>query len=81
MDINTAPKLDFAETAEGFNHRISMDTNGPIHRTSKGNSYIFVIHDAFTDFVVTKPACLSDAETAADVSLNQKFIFLAHRKY
>ena len=39
MDINTAPQLFFAETAEGFNHRISMDTKGPIHHSSKGNSY------------------------------------------
>ena len=39
IDINTAPQLHFAETAERFNHSISVDTKGPIHHSSKGNSY------------------------------------------
>ena len=74
MDTNTAPQLDIAETAEGFNQRISMDTKGTIHPASKGSSYVFVICDAFTHFVVTKPASFNDDETAANVSLEQSII-------
>ena len=67
MDKNTASQLEFAETAERFNHGTSMNMKGPIHPASNGNSYIFVICEAFTRFVVTKPTPLNDAETAADV--------------
>ena len=35
MDINTAPQPEFAETAEGFNHHISMDTKGSTQPASK----------------------------------------------
>ena len=33
-----------------------MDTKGPISPSSQNNSYIFVIIDAFSHFVVTNPA-------------------------
>ena len=33
-----------------------MDTKGPISPTSNGNSYIFVIVDAFSYYIVTNPA-------------------------
>ena len=44
-----------SENASYFNYRISMDTNGPINPPSKQNSYIHVIVDAFSHFVVTIP--------------------------
>ena len=47
MDMNTAPLLERAETAEWFNLNISMDRKGPIHPALKGNSYIFANCDAF----------------------------------
>ena len=66
MDINTATQIPFASTANNFNHRISMDTKGPIFPASKDNHYIFVICDAFSHFVVTQPTPLNDAETATE---------------
>ena len=80
MDKISAPQLEFAETAERFNHRMSMDNKGPIHPASKGNSYIFVICDAFTHFVVTKPTPLHDAQTAADILLKQWILFFGPPK-
>ena len=70
-DKNTAPKLEFAQTAEGFNHRISTDTKGPIYPASGGKSDDFVIWHAFTNFVVAKHTSLNDAQTVADVLLKQ----------
>ena len=46
----------FYENATHFNYKISMDTKGPISPSSQNNSYIFVIIDAFSHFVVTNPA-------------------------
>ena len=74
MHINTTPKLEFAEIDEKFNHRNSMNTKGFIHPALKKNSHFFVIYDAFTHFVVTKPTALIDAKTAADVLLKQGII-------
>ena len=71
MDLNTATQLALAETSDNFNHRISMDTKGPIHPSSKNNNYIFVICDAFTHYVITKAAPTNDAETAAEVLLKK----------
>ena len=53
---NISPPLHFFENATHFNYRISMDTKGPISPSSQNNSYIFVIIDAFSHFVVTNPA-------------------------
>ena len=53
---NISPPLPFYENATHFNYRISMDTKGPISPSSQNNSYIFVIIDAFSHFVVTNPA-------------------------
>ena len=46
----------------------------------KENSSIFVICDAFTYFVVTKPTTLNDAEIAADVSIKKWIIFSGQPK-
>ena len=71
MDIHTATKLPFAQQSDCFNHRISMDTKGPIYPPSKGNSYIYVICDAFSRFVITQPAPTNDAQTAMDILLKK----------
>ena len=41
----------FASTKTYFNEMIVIDTKGPIHPTSEGNNYIFVIDDAFSHYV------------------------------
>ena len=53
--IQTASIQTFSEIASYFNYRISMDTKGPINPPSNQNSYIHVIVDAFSHFVVTVP--------------------------
>ena len=55
MKIQTAPTQSFSEHAPSFNNRISMDTKGPINPPSHYKSYIHVIIDAFSHFVVTVP--------------------------
>ena len=40
-----------ASTKTYFNEMIMIDTKGPIHPTSEGNNYIFVIVDAFSHYV------------------------------
>ena len=67
LDMHIDPHSDFAETAEGLNQCNSRDTKGPRHPSSKENSYVFVICDAFTQNVTIKPSPQSDAEAAADV--------------
>ena len=52
---NLALPLPFYENATHFNYRISRDTKGPISPSSDGNSYIFVIIDAFSHFIITNP--------------------------
>ena len=76
MHRNTTPELEFVEIDEGFSHRISMDTKGPIHPALKRNNNISVICDEFTHFVATKPTPLNDSDTKT-----LDFISLAHRKY
>ena len=62
--IQTATIQTFSENASYFNYRISMDTKGPINPPSKQNSYIHVIVDAFSHFVVTVPRKQSKAQNA-----------------
>ena len=53
--IQTASIQTFSENSSYFNYRISMDTKGPINPPSNQNSYIHVIVDAFSHYVVTAP--------------------------
>ena len=53
--IQTASIQKFSENASYFNYRKSMDTKGPINPPSNQNSYLHVIVDAFSHFVVTIP--------------------------
>ena len=64
MKIQTARTHSFSEHALSCNYRISMDTKGPINPPSQHKSYIHVIIDAFSHFVVTVPIKTNNAETA-----------------
>ena len=61
MKNQTAPT--FSEHAPSFNYRIFMDTKGPIN-PSHIKSYIPVIIDAFSHYVVTVPIKSNNAKTA-----------------
>ena len=67
---NFFPCLPFYESATHFNYRISMDTKGPISPSSQNNSYIFVIIDAFSHFVVTNPAPHTTSKYAIQILLH-----------
>ena len=68
--IQTATKQTFSENASYFNYRISMDTKGPINPPSNQNSYIHVIVDAFSHFVVTVPIKQNNAQNAVNSLLH-----------
>ena len=68
--IQTAPIQSFSEHAPSFNYRISMDTKGPINPPSHNKSYIHVIIDAFSHFVVTVPIKSNNAKTAIKTLLH-----------
>ena len=74
--IQTATIQTFSENASYFNYLISLDTKGPINRPSKQNSYIHVIVNAFSHFVVTVPVKQNNAQKAVNFLLhpwNTKF--------
>ena len=62
MKIQTAPTQSFSEHAPSFNYRISMDTKGTINPPSHNKSFIHVIIDAFSHFVVTVPIKSNNAK-------------------
>ena len=68
--IQTASIQTFSENASYFNYRISMDTKEPINPPSKQNSYIHVIVDAFSHFVVTLLIEQNDAQNAVNSLLH-----------
>ena len=70
MKIQTAPTKFFSEHAPSFNYRISKDTKGPINPLSHDKSYIHVIIDAFSYFVVTVPIKSNNAKTAIKTLLH-----------
>ena len=70
MKIQTAPTQSFPEHAPSLNYRISMDTKGPNNPPSNNKSYIHVIIDAFSHFVVTVPIKSNIAKTAIKTLLN-----------
>ena len=47
-----------------------MDTEGPFPPSSQGNSYIFVIIDAFSHFGVTNPSPLISSKDAIQTPLH-----------
>ena len=70
MKINTAPLQSFSEYAHSFNYRFSMDTKGAITPFSQNKSYIHVIFDAFSHFVVTVHIKSNNAKTAVKTLLH-----------
>ena len=68
--LQTASIQTFSENASYFNYRISMDTKGPINPPSNQNSYIHVIIDAFSHFVVTVPIKENSAQNAVNSLLH-----------
>ena len=70
MKIQTAPTQSFSEHAPSFNYRISMDTKGPINPPSQHKSYIHVIIDAFSHFIVTVAIKSKNAKTAVKTAVN-----------
>ena len=68
MKIQTAPTQSFSKHAPSFKYRISMDTNGPIDPPSHNKSYIHVVIDAFSHFVVTVPIKANNAKTRIENS-------------
>ena len=62
--IQTATIQTFSEIASYFNYLISIDTKGPLNQSSKQNSNIHVIVDAFSHFVVTVPVKQNNAQNA-----------------
>ena len=66
----TASIQTFSENASYFNYRISMDTEGPINPPSNQNSYIHVIVDAFSHFVVKIPKKQNNAQNAVNSLLH-----------
>ena len=66
-NLLVAPQQPFLEVSPYFNHRISMDTKGPISPPSDDNSYVYVIVDAFTHYVVFHPSPKNDATNALNV--------------
>ena len=76
MKIQIAPTQSFSEHAPSFNYRISMDSNGPITPLSHNKSYIHVIIDAFSHFVVTVPIKSNNAKTSIKTLLHHWIIKL-----
>ena len=69
--IQTATIQTLSENDRYFNYRITMDTKGPINPPSKQNSYIHVIVDAFSHFVITVPVKQNNAQNAVNSLLHQ----------
>ena len=56
-----APVQPFKEVSQYFNHRISIDTKGPLFPPSNGYNHLIVIVDAFTHYVVVNPVVSASA--------------------
>ena len=63
MKFHTAPTQFFSEHAPSFNYMISMETKSPINPPSHNKSYVYVINDAFSHFVVTVPIKSNNAKS------------------
>ena len=72
----TAPTQSFSEHAPSFNYRISLDTEGPINPPSHNKSFLHVLIDAVSHFVVTVPIKSNNAKTAIKTLLHHWIIKL-----
>ena len=69
-----ASQQPFIEVSPYFNQRISMDTKGPISPPSDGNSYFYVIVDAFTHYVILHPSPKNDATNALTILFDHSIV-------
>ena len=81
MKIQTASTQSFSEHAPSFNYHISVDTKGPINPPSHKKSYIHVIIDAFSLFVVTVPIKSKNAKIAIKTILHHCIIKFGPSRY
>ena len=63
-----------APTKTHSNEMIMIDTKGPIHTTSEGNNYIFVIVDAFSHYVTKMCAPKNNAHYAFTALFEHWFV-------
>ena len=63
-----------APTKTYFNEMIMIDTKGPIHPTSEGNNFIFVIVDAFSHYVTIMCAPQNNAHYAVTALFEHWFM-------
>ena len=70
MKIKSAHIHSFSEHAPSFNYLISMDNKGPITPSSQNKSFIHVIVDAFSHFVVTVPIKSNNPKTVVRTLLH-----------
>ena len=68
MKIQSAPTQSFSKHAASFNYK--FPTKGSINPPSHNKSYIHVIIDAFSHFVVTVPIEANNAKTATKIPLH-----------
>ena len=71
-----APQQPFLGVSPYFNHRVSRDTKRPISPSSDENSYVYVIVDAFTRYVVLHPSPKNDAASALNEIINNWIVKL-----
>ena len=67
QNLLVAPQQPFLKVSPYYNQRISVDTKSVISPSSDGNSYVYVIVDAFTHFVVLHCSPKNDATNALSV--------------
>ena len=66
-----APQQPFLKQFTRLQSSISMDTQGPISPFTDGNSYVYVIVDAFTHYVALHSSPKNDAAHALTVLFDQ----------
>ncbi len=54
-----------------FNERVSVDLVGPLHRTKRGNDYILVMQDHFTNWIEGAAVPTKEAMIVADVLVHE----------
>ena len=67
LNLLMAPQQPFLEVLPNFKQRVSVDTKSPISPSFDENSYVYVIVDAFTHYVVLHPSPKNDAAHALTV--------------
>ena len=74
MKIQTAPTQSFSEHAPSSNYWIFLDIKRTYNPPAQHKSYIHLVIDAFSHFVVTIPIKSNNAETAMKTLLHHRII-------